>query len=296
MSEDGARINQTRARLERALVFIEGALSERLTIKRIARHAHLSPFHFQRLFVAHMGESVGGYVSSRRLEHAARMIFDKRGQSIITTALECGFETHSAFSRAFRRHFGCTPSQFRKDPANGRRREGLSRPFLLSQPADHPVSQPKLVDQPRRAFVFRSFKGTLDGSFFDGGQVISDQVRGGLVAEAGNRLLAVIGSFPDEPDQLNDTQVTGYFGGLTEEVYASSWGEGWRRFEPGRYAVFEHFGSYKYLYQSWNRIYHGWAAVTDPTLRDEWPFESYLPDPDFASKRRPTALIHIPVV
>ncbi|MCP4314875.1 MAG: AraC family transcriptional regulator [Hyphomicrobiales bacterium] len=296
MSGDGGHINHTRARLERALLFVEEALTEQLTIERIARHAHLSPFHFQRLFMAHMGETVGGYVSSRRLEYAARRIRQAPDDKMIAIALDCGFETPSAFSRAFRRHFGCTPSQFRKDPERARRRQSPTRPFLLTPPPDRSGPQPALSSQPGCEFVFRTFRGTLDGSFFDGGPSISQEIRDGLIDEAGQRLTAVIGSFPDEPDRLNDSNVTGYFGGLTDKRYESSWGEGWRSFAAGRWAVFEHFGSYKFLYQNWNRIYRTWAATTDLTLRDAWPYEAYLPDPDFSGKSRPTALIHIPVI
>lgn len=289
------RLNHTRARLERALLFVEETIAEPLTIERIARQAHLSPFHFQRLFVAHLGETVGGYVASRRLEHAARLIQDDPGQKMITIALECGFETHSAFSRAFRRHFGCTPSRFRKDPAIARRQKSPTRPFLLPQPADGAAPVPVMVDQPGGEFVYRTFKGTLNGSFFGGGSTLSHTVRNGLLTEAGNRLTAVIGSFPDEPGLLNDAGVAGYFGGLTARRYDSNWGEGWRRFGSGRWAVFEHFGSYRYLYQSWNRIYRTWASETASTLRDEWPYEAYLPGVDFSATSKPTALIHVPV-
>ena len=290
------RLNHTRARLERALLFVEEALAEPLTTGRIARQAHLSPFHFQRLFVAHMGETVGGYVSSRRLEHAARLIDAFPRQKMIAIALDSGFETHSAFSRAFRRHFGCTPSQYRRNPDNARRRASTSRPGLATQPTNQPTQKPMIRHQCEMAFAFRRFTGTLDGSFFGGGASISEGLLEGLVMDAGDRLKAVIGAFPDEPDRLNDALVTGYFGGLTAERYESAWGEGWHSISAGRWAVFEHFGSYKYLYQSWNRIYRSWAVESGTELRDEWPYESYLPDADFSDRQRPSALIHIPVV
>ncbi|MCY6383279.1 helix-turn-helix domain-containing protein [Hoeflea prorocentri] len=277
-------------------MFIEEALGEPLTAGRIAQHAHLSPFHFQRLFVAHMGETVGGYVNSRRLEYAARLIEASPKQKMIAVALDCGFETHSAFSRAFRRHFGCTPSQFRDNPDQARRQRSLTRPYLLTQPADQPIPEPVMEDQPDMAFVYRTFTGTLNGSFFQGGASISRDLINGLVHEAGDRLMAVAGSFPDEPGQLNDTRVTGYFGGLVAKRYHSVWGEDWQSFPAGRWAVFEHYGRYQYLYQSWNRIYRSWATENETALRDEWPYESYLPDPDFSDNKRPTALIYVPVL
>ncbi len=288
--------NHTRARLERALIFIDKAKTERLTIERIAGEASLSPFHFQRLFVAHMGETVGGYVASRRLDEAVRLMLAEPNCKIIDVALHCGFETHSAFSRAFRQQFDCAPSRFRRQPQAFMHRATPSRKKLLPQGRDGDIAQPQIKALPQSNALFRQFRGTRDGSFFGGSRAVSQTEFDQLMDEAGARLRAVIGGFPQAPDQLNDPTVCGYFGGLMEAEYASSWSDIWLRVDAGRWAIFPHFGSYKYLYQSWNRIYRSRVVTADLALRDAWPYEAYVNDPDVVDRDMPTALIHIPII
>jgi AraC family transcriptional regulator len=74
--------------------------------------ACLSPFHFHRIFSAHVGETVTAHVRRLRLERAAaRIAFT--GDSITDTAMGVGYETPAAFARAFRERFGMSPSEFR---------------------------------------------------------------------------------------------------------------------------------------------------------------------------------------
>lgn len=97
--------------LQRTLVYIDAHLGETLDVESLAARAGYSPFHFCRVFLWGVGYPVMGYVRSRRLAHAAYAL--QRGGRILDVALESGFETHSGFSRAFRRQFGCPPEVYR---------------------------------------------------------------------------------------------------------------------------------------------------------------------------------------
>ncbi|WP_445327168.1 AraC family transcriptional regulator [Yoonia sp. GPGPB17] len=57
--------DRNRARIAKALRYIEAHLSAPLRIPDIAKHADLSPFHFQRLFCAYIGETVNRYIIVR---------------------------------------------------------------------------------------------------------------------------------------------------------------------------------------------------------------------------------------
>lgn len=97
--------------LQDTLVFIDNNLSEELGIKFLAKRAGYSVFHFCRLFQWGVGYSVMSYVRGRRLAFAAYEL--QSGRRILDIALEYGFETHSGFSKAFRRRFGCPPEVYR---------------------------------------------------------------------------------------------------------------------------------------------------------------------------------------
>lgn len=78
----------------------------------IAEQAGLSLHHFQRRFSTIMGETVGGYARRLRLETAA-MLLKMTETPILQTAVAVGYNSTEAFSRAFQRHFGHSPSQYR---------------------------------------------------------------------------------------------------------------------------------------------------------------------------------------
>lgn len=100
-------------RMEHVLDHIETHLSEDLSLDRLADLAAFSPFHFHRLFLAWTGETLKEFVRRRRLESAAGRLRHCPNEKVTAVSLNCGFASPEAFARAFREHFGMTPSQWR---------------------------------------------------------------------------------------------------------------------------------------------------------------------------------------
>lgn len=99
-------------RIHKALLYIEQHLAEDLSLDAIAEQACLSPFHFHRLFTGMVGQSVKAYQRRLRLDRAASwLLYSSR--SIADIALEAGYESQEAFTRAFKAHFGTPPKRFR---------------------------------------------------------------------------------------------------------------------------------------------------------------------------------------
>ncbi|MGE4297977.1 MAG: GyrI-like domain-containing protein [Desulfovibrionaceae bacterium] len=100
-------------RLNRVLVHIQENLDEPLSLDDLAAVAHFSPFHFHRMFSGMVGESVKEYVRRLRLERAAAKL---RFSSLAVTDISAmaGFDSQSAFTRAFKTMFSMTPSVYRK--------------------------------------------------------------------------------------------------------------------------------------------------------------------------------------
>jgi AraC family transcriptional regulator len=95
------------------LVQIQARLDEDLALDRLARLAGLSRFHFLRTFRALTGETPKQYVLRLRVERAALRLVLLRS-SVLDVALDCGFHNHETFTRAFRRRFGTSPSEYRE--------------------------------------------------------------------------------------------------------------------------------------------------------------------------------------
>jgi AraC family transcriptional regulator len=107
------------------LAHIEAHLFDPLTLAQLADVAGLSPYHFSRLFTARLGNSVMDHVRARRLEAAYMRLSGSNPPELIALALDCGFESQEAFTRAFRRRYGIAPGQFKR-AAQPRRMEIVS--------------------------------------------------------------------------------------------------------------------------------------------------------------------------
>ena len=99
--------------LNNALEYIERNLDTALNIDDISKVACSSRYHFQRIFYALTGFTVTQYIRNRRLSLAAEELVatDKR---VIDIALKYGYESPEAFTKAFKRLHGISPSALKK--------------------------------------------------------------------------------------------------------------------------------------------------------------------------------------
>jgi len=92
--------------------YISSHDSAELTAQELAERFGYSFFHFCHVFRSCNGMAVGEYLRDVRLSRAASEIVE--GSSITRAALDAGFDTPSGFTRAFRRKFGLSPSEYKK--------------------------------------------------------------------------------------------------------------------------------------------------------------------------------------
>jgi len=109
-----------RVEIDRAVEFIHGAFSEKLTVEQIAREACISPSHLSHLFREMVGRTVMGYVSEIRLQNARKLLLigDK---SVSQVAHFCGFSSSSHFASAFKNAYGMTPRELISDLSKAER-------------------------------------------------------------------------------------------------------------------------------------------------------------------------------
>lgn len=99
--------------MQKAIDYIESHLLEPITMEDIASQAHVSAFHFQRLFTILTDVSVGEYIRRRKMTLAAHEL-TTTDCKIIDLAYKYGYDTPESFSKAFRKQHGVTPSEVRK--------------------------------------------------------------------------------------------------------------------------------------------------------------------------------------
>ncbi len=108
--------NLSARQLRRALEYIEGNLSEEISLETLAYETGLSKYYFSRLFKQATGQTPYQYVMQRRLERA-KAFLQQGGINIIDAAHFFGFSDQSHFSRLFKKSYGMTPGGFLKNVA-----------------------------------------------------------------------------------------------------------------------------------------------------------------------------------
>jgi AraC family transcriptional regulator len=96
----------------KALWYIESHFAGEIALDDVARVSGVSRYHLSRAFGTATGHSLMRYVRGRRLSEAARAL-SAGASDILSVALDAGYGSHEAFTRAFRDQFGLTPEAVR---------------------------------------------------------------------------------------------------------------------------------------------------------------------------------------
>lgn len=104
-------------RINRVFEFIDQNLESDLSLNKISEIAFFSPFHFHRIFKFITGETLNGYVTRKRIEKSASDLLHK---NITATEIahKYGFSDNSSYSRTFKKYFGVSPTEFKKQNPN----------------------------------------------------------------------------------------------------------------------------------------------------------------------------------
>lgn len=102
--------------IEDAIEYIEGNITEDLTVSRIAGEVNTSAFYFQKGFSMLCGYTVGEYVRMRRLSIAGEEVLSS-DVKVIDLAVKYGYDSPDSFTKAFTRFHGSTPTDVRRGGA-----------------------------------------------------------------------------------------------------------------------------------------------------------------------------------
>lgn len=98
----------------KATKYIDRNISEKLSLDDISSVAGMSPNYFSTLFKQLNGTALWDYISAKRIEKAIGLILgDGEDMTMLSVALECGFNSTASFNRIFKKQTGMTPTQFK---------------------------------------------------------------------------------------------------------------------------------------------------------------------------------------
>ncbi len=250
--------------------YVFAHLDKDFCLEELSEIAHLSPYHFHRIFKGVVGEPIGAYIRRIRLDRSALgLIYTQRG--IVGIALDAGFESHEAFTRAFKKQFGITPSLYRKD------RMCLS-PLYEPEGSEGKLEMEVVIEQIGEVHLaYVKHVGPYHAS-----QVAWDTLLGdAAVAKTLGPETQAIGIAYDNPDVTDDDKIRYDACFSVPRDFVATVPVGTRTLAGGRYATVIHRGRYedlegvyRYLFSDWMASYRGDRGVgCSPCV------EFYLNDP-----------------
>ena len=112
-------MNEYIGRVNQVIDYIEANLHRSFTLDELASVAHFSKFHFHRLFLSLMGETLFRFIQRVRLERAANRLVFEPDSTVTAVGLDVGFSSTASFSKSFKEHFKISPSEWRRKSLYG---------------------------------------------------------------------------------------------------------------------------------------------------------------------------------
>jgi AraC family transcriptional regulator len=274
-----------RNRINKVVGYIEQNLDSKLTLQLLSEQAGISQFHLHRLFLIYTGEPISGFIRRTRLATGFSEVQGKPGSSTVQdTAILVGYDSVSAFVRAFRMRFGFTPksgSISRSKSLLLWRTQRSDSDKVVNEPVRMEVRPPQIiVGVMELGYHGRSFQKAAERAY---SRVLGRVSEHNLHQNIGRACATMF----DDPDLCNPNEVR-YFGGFEWLVPRPPDGVGLENItlSSGAYAVFVHRGSYRNLWQTWNSAYRNWLPNSNCSLGDSIPFEIYINDPRIVKKEK----------
>lgn len=295
--------------VQKAIEDIVGGLDGALDLEALAREAALSPFHFHRVFRGMVGETPLEMHRRLRMERAAQSL--QLGDAMVTVvAFDAGYETHEAFTRAFRARYGCSPVEFRKR-SEGRPPGCPSPPqtWLTTQSGVHfgiPVSDDTIMkllmrEKTMEAKITKE-KGirvaalrhigpyhTIGESF---GKLYSIAVPAGLLGPAS----MMVGIYHDDPETTPEAELRSDAAVAIPESAQVPDGLSEIRIPAGTYACTTHIGSYEGLGDAWSRLMGEWLPQSGRRVGEGVCYEVHRNDPTRTPKEELRTDLFLPII
>ena len=251
----------------KAIWYVESHLGSELSLDAVATHSGVSRFHLSHAFAARTGHPLMTYVRGRRLSEAARALA-RGAPDILAVALEAGYNSHEAFTRAFRDQFGLTPETVR---AQGHLNQlALVEAIRMDQAVKDKLAPPRFVDGKPLLVAGSSERYHCESSSGIPAQWQRfNAIFGKVPGQVGKVAYGVCYNADDSGnfDYLCGVEVAD-FSGLPDELSRV-------RIGAQRYAVFTHSEHISTIRRTWNTIWNKWLPESGHAPADAPNFERY---------------------
>ncbi len=269
-----------------AIDYINKHLNEAIDLKTIAEVAMISEFHFCRIFKAYIGESIGVYITRLRMERTAHLL-QISDTSLTSIAEKTGYQSQQSLSKAFKKHFGVSPSAFRN----------LNTYLTKKTPKSKNIEielNPQIVELETKHLVYIRIIAKY------GSKLDYETAWNKLISFANQHNLMTknseyIGLSFDDPNITKEDKCRFYACISTEKKVKGKGEFGTYTINGGKFAKFLHKGAYSGLNDFYQAIYLDWLPNNYTKIRNSNTFEKYVNSPQEVKEKDLLTEIYIPI-
>jgi AraC family transcriptional regulator len=285
--------------LEKAIIFIENNLYKSITVFDVANAVSYSYYHFHRYFHSVMGETIGEYIRFRRLTEAAKLLLYTENK-ILDIAISLHFQSHEAFTRAFKSRYGVTPKQYRNnriDTLIGNKIQ-LDASELIHR-SDKITLIPEIVIVPSKTIMGIRFETSVaNNKSIEQWNVFNNHlIKMNNVFWGYNRYGFFEANKSCQTQMFNEDSLTTEFIGIeVDKLTDVPENMLIKEFSGGKYAKFVHTGTASNLYMTYRYIWGTWFPNSDEELDVRDDFECYTEKFLGADNNKSQIEIYFPIV
>lgn len=257
-------------RIKRVCDYIQIHLDKDITVSELSDVAALSKHHFHRIFSAFTGVNIVKYIQLLRLKRASYQLAFEHELKVIDIAMDAHFYSPEAFSRAFKRSFNQTPSEFRKFPD----RENWHKKLEFSIPKGDIKMDVQIVTKNEENIAYLSHIGAPDRILETAAEFIEWRKETGLSPVKSSNTYGIPHAGPElvSPEKFRFDLC----GTIERDVPKNKQGVKTSVIPAGRCAVFRHKGSHYQIRDVVCSLYSEWLPESSEETRDFPVYFHYL--------------------
>lgn len=264
-----SNFESNRQRILRVQLYIENHLDHDLPLARLAEVAFLSPYHFHRIFRATVGEGVAEFVRRVRLERAA-IALKSTTDDVTKIAFDAMYGSHEAFTRAFRRQFGMSPSEFRN---------GNLPPTCKNE---SPAIMPQIENREIRIETLSAIRVAFlrhTGPYHESGETFQKMMCWAFEKGLFGPDTKILGICHDDPEVTPEDKLRLDCCVSVDDTFQPEDEVAVQEIPRGEYVILTHRGAYSGLASSYGWLYGEWLSTSGRELANRPPLEVYLNNP-----------------
>lgn len=268
-----------RQRLTLVIDYIHDHFDSDLDVNTLAEVAMMSPYHFHRIYRELAQETVNATVRRLRLQRAAAELI-RSDWSLSEIAKKVSYGSLEAFSRAFTKQFGESPSEYRE--LKGSRRPAITdQPFIAMLPTEEKVYNDMFTVEIMNLEAMDVAGYSHQGDYMEIGAVFEKLFVYGVSQNLATENTRSFGLYYDDPQSVDQSALRSKACATIPEGTVLSGDDAPEKITipAGRYATLLFKGSYAELEKPYNWLFGDWLPSSGLEVADFPPMEEYLNDP-----------------